>query len=456
MIVRDEGTMLPACLTSAASAVDQIVVVDTGSVDDTVELARSAGAHVVHHPWTDDFADARNTALSFALGDYVLILDADERLAPGAAAAIRGAVRRAPADCYLLPLHNADALDAPVEAVIEGSRRQGGVAYLPRLLRLTPDLRWEGAVHEHIRGWLQRHRTSRLLPDAPIAHYGYAPEVWDTRDKGSRNQRLLEQRCHAEPHNPDPRAYLAKDLVARGDPQRALELALEAWALCRRQGGTDRLRPIVASLVSTTLELLARHADPLTALPYAAEAIAWGHTHPDALFFCGVAFERAAEVADRTAHLESALGCYQRSAAWDEPEVLPVTQGLMDSTLPLRAGIVQCKLGDHAGALQTLQRVRPIPPDTIPLRLATAEALSGAQRHDEALQILEPTLGTDTSDPWWIGAEIVWRLGLVQDAIRFLRHATQLGPATETHRQRRGAALIAEIQQQLQLQEAMS
>ncbi|HHO53004.1 MAG TPA: glycosyltransferase [Deltaproteobacteria bacterium] len=453
MIVRDEAEMLPACLASVAGAVDQIVVVDTGSVDETVEIARLAAAHVVQHPWRDDFADARNAALSFALGDYVLILDADEQLAPGAAKALRSALLEAPADCYLLPLHNADALDAAPAEVLAGSRREGGIAYLPRLLRLTPDLRWEGTIHEHIRSWLQRHQASRLLPGVAIIHYGYVPEIWRRRDKGTRNQRMLEQRCRDEPNNPDPRAYLARDLVARGDPEAALELALEAWELLRRLPAPDRLRPIGASLVSTTLELLSRHTDPLTALPYASEALTWGHTHPDALFFCGITLERAAEVEDRSHHLREALGCYRRALASDEPGTLPVTRGLRASTLPLRMGLAQCKLGDHEAALESLASVRPTVPDTIPLQLALAEALTDAQRHDEALQLLEPTLGTDSSDPWWLGAEIVWRLGLVQDAIHFLKHARQLGPPLETHRQRRGATLIAEIQRHLQAQE---
>ncbi len=449
MIVRDESRLLQACLDSVRDVVDQIVIVDTGSEDDTVDIAARAGAEVVHHRWRDDFSAARNEAVVHARGSFVLILDADERLTAEGAAAIRDATAHATADCYLLPLHNADALCAPAHEVVDGTRRIGGETYLPRLLRRTPDLRWEGAVHEHVRRWLAHGARRSALLEAPIVHYGYVEEIRSAKDKDARNRRLLQLRCDTDPDDPDPRIYLARELRGAGDHAGALRLALEAWALCRARGRADRLRPIGASLVSTALALLAGQSPPLDALPYAQEAIDWGHTHPEALFFCGVTFERAAEVEARTEHLRAALDCYRRASAWRGTATFPVDPDLMASSLPLRAGIVLCKLGAHEEALVRLAAARPTPADVTPVRIAFAEALSGAQRHDEALQILDPILEAGTSDPWWVGAQIVWDLGHTRDAIAFLQHASQLGDATESHRQQRGRRLAAEIQREL-------
>ncbi len=95
MIVKDEAEMLPECLASVQGVVDEIVIVDTGSTDDTVAIAHAAGAKVVHEPWQNDFARARNAALAHATGDYVLQLDADERLAMLSKPMVRAVVEKA-------------------------------------------------------------------------------------------------------------------------------------------------------------------------------------------------------------------------------------------------------------------------------------------------------------------------------------------------------------------------
>lgn len=82
LIVRNEAAYLGACLASIRPVVDEIIVVDTGSTDDTVAIAQSYGAQVYHFPWCDDFAAARNHSLQFATGNWILIIDADEQLKP--------------------------------------------------------------------------------------------------------------------------------------------------------------------------------------------------------------------------------------------------------------------------------------------------------------------------------------------------------------------------------------
>ena len=107
VIAKDEAAMLPGLLSSVVGVVDEIVLVDTGSSDATAAIARSAGAKVVDHPWRDDFADARNRALAESTGDWVLVLDCDERLAPGAGAVIRKAISSGGFDLGMMPLFNA-------------------------------------------------------------------------------------------------------------------------------------------------------------------------------------------------------------------------------------------------------------------------------------------------------------------------------------------------------------
>jgi len=199
LIARDEARLLPDCLASAAPFVDEIVLADTGSTDGTRRIAGDAGAIVVHHPWTDDFAAARNTALAACTGDWILSLDADERLAPGAGERIREAVGCDDIDAFLLTLHNAGRLDAPPAEVVAGPARLGEPFRVLRLLRNVDGLRWERPIHETVEGWLLRRGARAAALDAHLVHVGYLPEVWASAGKEGRNLRILERYCPTAP-----------------------------------------------------------------------------------------------------------------------------------------------------------------------------------------------------------------------------------------------------------------
>src|SRR5580693_253427 len=102
MIVRDEQEMLPRCLAAVAGVVDELVIVDTGSTDETVEIARSFGAHVIHHEWTGSFAQARNVSFDAATGDWLIYLDADEVLVGEDAATLRSLTGRTWREAFYL------------------------------------------------------------------------------------------------------------------------------------------------------------------------------------------------------------------------------------------------------------------------------------------------------------------------------------------------------------------
>ena len=160
VIARDEEAMIGACLASARPAVDQMVVIDTGSRDNTAAIAHAAGAEVHHLAWTGDFSAARNEALKHVRCDWVLVLDCDERLASWAFQAIREGIRSARAEAYVLPLTDASELDAPPNEVVQGRMALRESVWLLRLFRFSADLRWKGRVHEHVNTWLAA-RTKR-------------------------------------------------------------------------------------------------------------------------------------------------------------------------------------------------------------------------------------------------------------------------------------------------------
>ena len=106
MIVKNEAHTLRACLNSVQGVVQQIVVADTGSTDNTQDIARECGAEVISFSWENDFAKARNAALALMTTDWVLVLDADEELDRDAKMHIPNLLNATDVDGYRAPIRN--------------------------------------------------------------------------------------------------------------------------------------------------------------------------------------------------------------------------------------------------------------------------------------------------------------------------------------------------------------
>jgi glycosyltransferase involved in cell wall biosynthesis len=190
MIVRDEAANLATCLNSVRDLIDDLVVVDTGSTDRTVEIATGFGARIVSFPWRDDFAAARNAGLDAAEGEWVFWLDADECLDPPD----REKARRLFAD---LKAENAAYLMRQLSPSDEPGGATTAVDQV-RLFRRRPDIRWEYRIHEQILLSVRRTRADVRATDIVIAHRGYHTAA--IRDlKLARNTRLLELAHREQP-----------------------------------------------------------------------------------------------------------------------------------------------------------------------------------------------------------------------------------------------------------------
>ncbi|MDI3257377.1 MAG: glycosyltransferase [Kyrpidia sp.] len=214
MIVKNEAANLEACLRSAREAVDEMIVVDTGSDDGTGDLARRLGATVIDEPWCDDFARARNAGLDRARGEWILVLDADEILEHGGSERLRTVVRSEDGEAVLLQICH------------EPGPGQGIAVINPvvRLFRNRPEYRFEGRIHEQIAPSICRARPDAgfVVSDIRIRHLGYHPDVVTTRNKIARNLRLLQQELRDNPEQPFHWYNLGVEYVRAGDLPRAL------------------------------------------------------------------------------------------------------------------------------------------------------------------------------------------------------------------------------------------
>lgn len=220
LIVRDEENNLPRCLASLRGIVDEVVVVDTGSRDKTLSIARNAGAVVGHFEWCDDFAAARNRALDLATGDWALWIDADEELAPESAAAFRRAVVRPHIGGYDIEIVN-----------LVDDRPDGGklLHYPVRLFRRLPEVRFSGAIHEQIQPAI----TALGLPwahleGARLIHHGYRPSVLADGQKLERTRTMLEKAVVRNPRDGFQWFNLANAHFTQGDAVQAERAAREA------------------------------------------------------------------------------------------------------------------------------------------------------------------------------------------------------------------------------------
>ncbi len=217
MIVKNEEETLPRCLASAAPYVDEIVVVDTGSNDRTVEIAESFGAKVRHFEWVDDFAAARNESLRHATGEWVLQLDADERLnLLGCSTGLREAAGAPGVDAYavMIRCHHG----------VKSSNACYGVNHNYRFFRRIPGIQYEKPVHESVDHSLRRFGAATANAVFVIDHYGYDIDPSDLNRKLERNLTILERTAEKTPHDPFVLYYLANTYEALGRTGESLDV----------------------------------------------------------------------------------------------------------------------------------------------------------------------------------------------------------------------------------------
>jgi tetratricopeptide (TPR) repeat protein len=192
MIVKDEEKYLRQCLESVKAVAHEIVVVDTGSTDRTVEIAQEFGAVIVEHPWNDDFSAARNAGLDRATGDWALWIDADERLPEGEGDLLRYLMEAAEPNVggYMVNIRN---------FMQTGDNPEVCWHRACRLFRREPGVRFTGRIHEQNMRALQAAGYVCALSKLNLDHYGYAANVMQERNKHERFIRMLTREVEESP-----------------------------------------------------------------------------------------------------------------------------------------------------------------------------------------------------------------------------------------------------------------
>jgi tetratricopeptide (TPR) repeat protein len=246
MIVRDSSRTLPACLGSIAPWVDEMVVVDTGSLDDTRSIAIQHGAKVFDFPWCDSFSAARNESLRHARGDWIFWMDSDDTISPENGRALRKLVKKTLAKAptaYIMQVH----CPGP-----PGTTDVTAVDHV-KVLRNDSRLRFEGRIHEQILPAIRRLDGTIEWTEIFVTHSGSEHSLDARRRKQERDLRLLELELDEQPNHPFVLFNLGMTYADMEKPEQAVKFLEKSMRFAAP--GESHVRKIYALLTACLIQI---------------------------------------------------------------------------------------------------------------------------------------------------------------------------------------------------------
>jgi glycosyltransferase involved in cell wall biosynthesis len=238
MIVKNEERFLRDCLESVKDVVDQIVIVDTGSADLTVDIAKEYGAEIYHFPWCHDFSAARNESLKYATCDWIMWMDADERLAPESTG-------------HFLRILASEKLPVVYKVNIHSIWKDKSTIQLSSAHRIFNNYKgiyFSGKIHEQIASSASAVNAEERDSNIVIHHLGYGLDVESIKKKNRRNRELLVQMVKESPDSAYAHYTLAQHYSMTDEPEKALNHYEKAYRLNQFDA------PMTASLLNTMAE----------------------------------------------------------------------------------------------------------------------------------------------------------------------------------------------------------
>jgi glycosyltransferase involved in cell wall biosynthesis/FMN phosphatase YigB (HAD superfamily)/tetratricopeptide (TPR) repeat protein len=394
LIVKNEEKFLAQCLASIKAIASQIIVVDTGSTDRTMEIAKEFGAEIYSFAWCNDFSAARNVALEHAVGDWILMLDADEEL---------------PADQHarlLADMKHADAIASRLPLVDNGEEARGKY-FVPRLFRNAPGIYYYSRIHEQVFPSLvecgKKWGLITAVGTAQLLHHGYAKEIVRDRNKVERNLHLLRLAVQEFPGEPNLQMNLGLELVRSGDLPTGLSHYREAFRLMSAQppaGIVPELREVLLTQFTRHLHKARAHDEIVQTLnsPLAKNGGLTASLHL-ALGLAHFELKQFSEAADQ---MRQCLARRKQTA------LSPINPDILTAVPNHCLAMSLLKLGDAAGAEKAYQAGLAENGRTEELKLDYAKFLAMQNRPVDALKKLNELVHSNANDfvAWRLGGEI--------------------------------------------------
>lgn len=396
MIVKNEEKHLVKCLKSVRDVADEIVVVDTGSADKTVDIAKVFGARVYHFPWTGDFSAARNHSLQQATGTWILILDADEVISERDVDHLKELIRKSspPSAAYSLVTRNYTRNVSVIGWTANGGQypEEAGAGWASsakvRLFTRGNDLFFSNPVHELLEDSLQKAGIPIRPCNIVVHHYGKLDLERDSQ-KGEDYYLMGKMKYESDPANVTYINELAKQAQVLNKHEEAVELWLRLLSLVQndpespgykeiaRVSSGEPLSEVYIQLASAYL-LLDRYEEALAAARKAMES--------------KITLKEYVHI---YAHCEIIVGSLSKALAALE-ELLKTTPGYMPALFMM--AVIFCLEGQKERTRELFQMLLREKVQITPLLNKIAKQLQANGKRGAALLVLEATIENGLQD----------------------------------------------------------
>ncbi|MCS7242654.1 tetratricopeptide repeat protein [Candidatus Caldatribacterium sp.] len=380
MIARNEEANLLRVLSCVRGLVDEIVLVDTGSSDRTPEIAASFGARVYHFAWCDDFAAARNEALRYAQGEWILVLDADDEME-------RNDLLRLKA---VLSVTDAMGFMLPIRSPLDPHGRNVMTNYLVRVFRNDSRIRFKRRIHETVEGViLSLGGKIYRLTTVSILHHGYKESGKVVEKISHRNSRILLEAFRENPKDSDILTYLGKAYLFQGKTRVARALFEKALKLSQGVG---------FFALTTYLDLAFMEEDIEKALAYLKRAEEMDPYLPDLWYVYGKVYQKAGR-------WEEALEAFEKVHTVDTRKSTSLMTFFRVDVVDLYLSLAQCAVmvGDREKAEHYSHKALAVAPNDPGVLNNLAVLLIQENRFDEAEEYLEKALEYSPKDGTILG-----------------------------------------------------
>lgn len=410
MIVRDSARTLGACLASVRPWVDEMIVVDTGSTDDTPQIAERFGAQVFHFPWCDSFSLARNESLSHATGEWLFWMDSDDTIDEVNGRALQQLVQRdAPADVlgYIMQVHCPSSQGDGIQ--------DATVVDHVKVLRNLPELRFEGRIHEQILPAIRRLGGRTEWTNLFVVHSGSDRSRAGQAKKLARDLHLLELEHKEWPDHPFTLFNLGmtyNELGRHGDAVQALRRSLEL-----ANPSESHVRKAYALLVHACAQLEQFE----TARKVCHEGLGLFPQDTELLF-------RAGLLAQHFGRLREAERFYRHLLESEEPRHFSsVDRGIRGYKAAQNLAMVYIELGEPLLAVEQWRRITATNPQYAEGWRGLVECLLSLRQYQEADEVAARLAKTAGLEPLGLSllADLRREAGNHREALQLLEKAGQ-------------------------------